>query len=358
MEQLLSIFKISVYHNSGYELTLGHLMILVIGILAILIVNFILSSFIKRSKLIVGLGDKFKKIVQRIIRYIIWILGIILLLKLINLDTKRFFAFELYKGDELTITVQKIFIIFFIILFIRMVVLVVDFIMNRRVEQNNLDIGKSNSIIKIVKYLIWMLGVLIAISSTGIELTFVIASVSALLVGIGFGLQNIFNDFFSGIIILFDGSVKVNDVVQFDDNVGRVVEIGLRTSHVLTRDNIILIVPNSHLTQSNIINWSLMDQKSRFNVGVGVAYGSDVSLVEKVLLKCADAVNDIEQHPKPFVRFEAFGDSSLDFKIYFWSSNNFEVENIKSKLRFEIDKGFRENNITIPFPQRDLHIIK
>ena len=104
-----------------------------------------------------------------------------------------------------------------------MVVLVVDFIMNRRVEQNNIDVGKSNSIIKIVKYLIWTLGILIAISSTGLKLTFVIASVSALLVGIGFGLQNIFNDFFSGIIILFDGSVKVNDVVQFERNVGRVV---------------------------------------------------------------------------------------------------------------------------------------
>ena len=135
-------------------------------------------------------------------------------------------------------------------------------------------------------------------------------------------------------------------------------EIGLRTSHVVTRDNIILIVPNSHLTQNNIINWSMMDQKSRFNVSVGVAYGSDVRLVETVLLQCADAVSDIEQTPKPFVRFDEFGDSSLNFKIYFWSSNNFEVENIRSQLRFEIDKGFRENNITIPFPQRDLHIIK
>ena len=100
MEELLSIFKISIYHSSGYELTLGHLIILVIGILTNLIVSTILSSIIKRSKLILGLGNKFKKIVQRIIRYIVWIVGIVLILKLINLDTQSFFAFVLYKGEE------------------------------------------------------------------------------------------------------------------------------------------------------------------------------------------------------------------------------------------------------------------
>lgn len=139
--------------------------------------------------------------------------------------------------------------------------------------------------------------------------------------------------------------------------VGRVKDIGVRTTKVVERDNIILIIPNSKFTSDNVINWSHMDQKSRFNVAVGVAYGSDVRLVEKVLLECANECNEVVKNPHPFVRFEDFGDSSLDFKLFFWSSNSFFVEQTKSKLRFAIDQKFRENGVTIPFPQRDLHIM-
>ena len=122
--------------------------------------------------------------------------------------------------------------------------------------------------------------------------------------------------------------------------VGRVIRIGIRTSKIKTRDDVVIIVPNSKLVNDNIINWSHMDKKTRFNVKVGVAYGSDVKLVKNLLLKCAVGNHDIYENPIPFVRFLDFGDSSLDFQLFFWVKNSFAVENIKSDLRFSINQCF------------------
>jgi small-conductance mechanosensitive channel len=161
------------------------------------------------------------------------------------------------------------------------------------------------------------------------------------------------------LLILFEGNLKVQDVVQMEDGtIGRVMEINLRTSKIETRDDYIIIVPNHRLISNNIINWSHMESLTRFHVGVGVAYGSDTLQVEKALLDCANDHPDIAAAPKPFVRFINFGDSSLDFQLYFWTKRTFRVENIKSNLRFRIDQEFRKNNIRVPFPQRDVHILQ
>jgi len=137
-----------------------------------------------------------------------------------------------------------------------------------------------------------------------------------------------------------------------------VKNIGFRTTKIENRDNIIMIIPNSRFIGENVINWSHIEQKTRFSVDVGVAYGSDVELVKKVLLECAYKHQEVTDYPKPFVRFLDFGNSSLDFQLYFWTDNAFRVENIKSDLRFAINNIFKKNGITIPFPQRDVHIKK
>jgi small-conductance mechanosensitive channel len=196
------------------------------------------------------------------------------------------------------------------------------------------------------------------LDTLGIRLTLLLAGSAALLVGIGLGLQQVFKDIVSGFFLLFEGNLKVGDVVELEGDVGIVKEIGFRTTKIENRDNIILIIPNSKFIGENVINWSHIEQKTRFSVDVGVAYGSDVELVKKVLLECARDHQEVTEYPKPFVRFDDFGNSSLDFQLFFWTDNAFRVENIKSDLRFAIDKKFRENKITIPFPQRDVHIKK
>jgi small-conductance mechanosensitive channel len=204
--------------------------------------------------------------------------------------------------------------------------------------------------------LLWVIAIALVLETMGVKVTILIASSAALLVGIGFGLQHVFSDIVSGLIILFDGSLHITDVVEVDDMVGKVQNIGLRTTVVTTRDNVNVIIPNHKFTSDNLINWSHIEKKTRFNIDVGVAYGSDVMLVKQLLLQCAENHKSIESNPKSFVRFNNFGDSSLDFQLYFWTKMSFEVENIKSDIRFAIDDAFRKNDVVIPFPQRDVHM--
>jgi small-conductance mechanosensitive channel len=159
------------------------------------------------------------------------------------------------------------------------------------------------------------------------------------------------------VAILFEGSLKVGDVVEIQAGiVGKVVEIGLRTSKIETRDNIVMVIPNSKFVTDIVINWSHMEKKTRFHVDVGVAYGSDVDKVTRILLECAQNQEKISASPKPFVRFNDFGDSSLDFQLFFWTTETFRVEFIKSEIRYKIDAAFRAQGVHIPFPQRDVHI--
>ncbi len=210
----------------------------------------------------------------------------------------------------------------------------------------------------ITKYLIWVVAITMMLQSLGLKVTVLVASSAALLVGAGMGLQQIFKDIISGIFLLFEGVIKVDDVVELDEFVGKVMEIGIRTTKVITRDNIVMIIPNSKFIENNVINWSTMDETTRFSVKVGVAYGSDVGLVEKLLLSCAEEHSEISGKLRPRVRFEDFGDSSLDFQLFFYTDSGFLVEWIKSDLRHCIDRKFRENGIQIPFPQRDVHMRK
>ena len=197
------------------------------------------------------------------------------------------------------------------------------------------------------------------LESLGVEISILLASIAALLVGVGLGIQQLFNDLASGIILLIERKLRIDDVIQLEDGeVGKVTNIGLRTSEIKTRDDIIMIIPNSKFVNDKIINWSHIDQNTRFHVNVGVAYGSDVNIVTECLLKCAHEHSEVSKSPEPFVRFEDFGDSSLDFQLFFWVEKSFIVERIKSDIRYLIYKAFDDHKIQIPFPQRDLHIIE
>lgn len=211
---------------------------------------------------------------------------------------------------------------------------------------------------KLVSYFVYTLAVLFALETVGIDVTILLAGSAALLVGIGLGVQQIFNDFTSGIILLFGGTVRVGDIVEFDQTVGRVIEIDFRTSKIKTRDGITLIVPNSHLVSDNVINWTEGDDLTRFAVEVGVAYGSDTSLVERLLREVAEAHQSVSKERPVRVQFANFGDSALEFRLLFWAENTWEIEFVRSQLRFQIDQKFRENNVRIPFPQRDVHFYR
>ena len=329
--------------------------VLVILFLSI-IVNQLLVRVVKHYEKKTHIPGRFSRFIRQGIRVLVWLVAFILILEVLHIDYHTVLRFSLYSTDKFTVRVYNFFIIFVIVYFTKILILLLEHLMDLRIARRKLDRGREKSFMQILKYVIWSIGLVIISSSLGFQMTIVIASVSALLVGVGFGLQHIFNDFFSGIIILFDGSIKVDDVVEVEGVIGRVLEIGLRVSTILTRDNVVIIVPNSRFTGEKVINWTHNEELTRFYVAVGVAYGSDVRLVERILLAAADSHEQIEKVPKPFVRFNDFGESSLDFQLYFWTANDFLVENVKSDLRFIIDDEFRKNQVQIPFPQRDLHL--
>lgn len=222
-----------------------------------------------------------------------------------------------------------------------------------------LDQGRRLAIFQIGKYILYLVALLLILTSLNINLSVLVASSAALFVGIGLALQNTFSDIAAGIVILVDRTVEVGDMVVIDSLKleGKVVEIRLRSTVVETQDLMTVIVPNSRFTTTNVVNWSFNDRETRFRVKVGVAYGSNVGQVRKILVQAAKSHGLILKKPEPRVRFTEFGESSLDFELLFWTNRVLEYQDIKSDLRFMIEAEFRKSNISIPFPQRDLHIV-
>lgn len=218
------------------------------------------------------------------------------------------------------------------------------------------DTVKKYTFYSIVKYITLVFASVIGLQILGVDLSVLMAGSAALLVGIGLGLQNLFSDFISGIILLVGSSIKVNDVIEVNSLVCKVKEINFRTTTVYTRDDKYIILPNTDLTKGQLINWTHSEISSRFKIRVGVDYSSDVATVMKIMEHATKVQEGIQKEPKPFVRFVDYGSSSIDFEVYFWSEEVFRVEQIKSDIRVRIFKLFAENNVTIPFPQRVMHI--
>ncbi len=235
------------------------------------------------------------------------------------------------------------------------------FVFRRAIERprnvpDSQDRKRRHSIFLILKYFIWVIGIVIVLEVLGVKVTILLAGSAALLVGIGLGLQSIFSDFISGLFLLFEGTIKVGDIIEADGVVGKVMEINLRNSKVLTRDGVTIIIPNSKFVVEKVINWTHNADSVRFNVELRVALGSDVEEVISSLTETLREHSQVEKEPTPFVRFVAFGESSLDFQLIFWTKETFLVENVKSDIRRMVYKKLKEKNIVIPFPQRDLHI--
>jgi small-conductance mechanosensitive channel len=224
-------------------------------------------------------------------------------------------------------------------------------------KRTKLDIGAQQAIGTVTRYIILFVGFLIIIQTVGIDLTTLNVLAGAIGIGIGLGLQNIANNFISGLIILFERPIKVGDRVEVGGLHGRVVTIGARSTAIRTNDNITVIVPNSKFISENVVNWSFGDEKIRFKVPVGVGYDSDVDLVERLLLEAANENEDVLKEPPPSVRFIEFGDHALNFELRAWSHARLHRPGLfKSNLNFAIIRKFRDHGIEIPNQQHDIHL--
>ena len=216
--------------------------------------------------------------------------------------------------------------------------------------------GARIAISTLIQYVVILCGTLFLFSVLGLDLTKLTIILGALGVGIGLGLQGIVNDFFSGLILLFEQPVRVGDTVELDGHWCEIRQIGLRSVNVLTVEQANIIVPNSDLIRNHITNWTLGNHKVRISVQVGVAYGSDVAVVMSTLIESAKVHEQVLNKPVPEVIFSDFGESTLDFELRIWTMDANARLRIASELRLEINKRFQEANIEIAFPQRDIHI--
>ncbi|NQT68676.1 MAG: mechanosensitive ion channel [Desulfobacteraceae bacterium] len=215
--------------------------------------------------------------------------------------------------------------------------------------------GLQDSITTISIYVMWGLGVILALSVLGVSTTSLTVVFGALGVGLGFGLQAIFNNFVSGIILLFERPIQVGDAVEVQGVWGEVKKINVRATVVQTFDNASLIIPNSEFISSQVTNWSFKEPSLRRKVSVGVAYGSDIELVRKTLIEIAGQVPHVHKNPKPDVLFDDHGDSALIFTLRYWTTIKYYYIT-STDIRFALDRLFRERDIEIAFPQRDIHI--
>ena len=258
-------------------------------------------------------------------------------------------------GTKITI-INIAYLVIFLVFFIFVSRIIRDTLQNRILPRTRLDIGARASFVNIVIYTFWILAIYTGINILGINLSSLAFMAGALGIGIGFGLQNVVNNFVSGIILLFDPSIQVGDMVQIGDDWGTVNRINIRTTIIQTFDNASLIIPNSEMISNKVTNWSFKDPKVRRQVDVGVAYGSDVQLVHKILLQIVNDMPEIMNDPAPRVDFTDFADSALIFRVRFWITSPEFWLAAPTELRFKIDEEFKKNGIEIAFPQQDIHI--
>jgi len=258
-------------------------------------------------------------------------------------------------GTKISI-VNVAYLIIFLVFFTFLSRIIREALQNRVLPRTRLDIGARASFVNVVIYAFWVLAIFTGINILGINLSSLAFMAGALGIGIGFGLQNVVNNFVSGIILLFDPSIQVGDMVQIGEDWGTINRINIRTTIVQTFDNASLIIPNSEMLSNKVTNWSFKDPKVRRQVDVGVAYGSDVQLVRKILLEIVGDMPEIMNDPAPRVDFTDFGDSALIFRVRFWISSPEFWLGAPTELRFRIDEEFKKNGIEIAFPQQDIHI--
>lgn len=270
----------------------------------------------------------------------------------------HFFSTKLFSLGSSDITLGTIaYLLFSIIALIYISNRLSRFISNSVLKRYTTTASTAHTVSTIVKYIILVIGLMIIIQTAGIDLSTLSILAGALGVGIGFGLQNITNNFISGVIILFEQPIKVGDRIEVADIKGDVTKISARATTVLTNDNISIIVPNSEFISSTVINWSHNDRNVSFRFPVGVSYKEDPAKIQKLLLEVAAENQGVLDQPSPQVLFDEFGDSSLNFLLRVWTIEYTSRPNIlKSELYYSIFKKFKEHGVEIPFPQRDLHL--
>ena len=344
--------------------------------LAVIVVTFILhrliQRFLKRHLNNARIKIKGTKITfLRFLNQIVYLLAFIVAFQAFRIENDSISIVEFLKYDIIPSFTEDGFTLSFIDLLTVIIIFSVSrfvinifrvYIDNRFKDNPDFDEGTKYVYVQLAKYLIYTFAIVSSLQVIGFNLSVLLAGSAALLVGFGFGIQDIFRDMMSGILLLFEGTIKVGDIIRVSNPnsqepmIARVLKINVRTTKIESRDGNTLIIPNSMLTQNEVENWSFGSDLTRFHIDVGVAYGSNTELVRELLKQAALSHPEVKKTKPIIVRLLSFGDNALEMQLSFWADKSWQVELHKSEIRFEIDRLFRQHNVDIPFPQRTLHV--
>ena len=234
----------------------------------------------------------------------------------------------------------------------------ISFLIGRRLARTSLRPDVIYAMKKVAYFALLVLVTLTALNILGVPLTAFAFATGAIAIGIGFGAQNIINNFISGWILLAERPIRIDDFIELGDFKGTVEQIGTRSTRIRRTDGVHLLVPNSQLLEQTVVNWTLIDHEIRSSIRVGVAYGSPTRRVEELIYQAIAERSDIKKSPAPLVVFEDFGDNALIFDVYFWCdvAGERDLRQVRSQVRFRITELFEAADIVIAFPQRDVHL--
>ncbi|MDO4695461.1 mechanosensitive ion channel family protein [Porphyromonas sp.] len=270
-------------------------------------------------------------------------------------DVMHFVVFDVQGSNFTVLTLLYVLIASLLLVWgTRKLSLLLDrHVLGRRISER----GTRLAIVSIIRYCVLVAGFVLIFDSAGFSLGAFSWLLGALGVGLGFGLQNITSNFVSGIIILFERPIKVGDRIQVGNVSGDVVEISMRSTTIVTNDNISVIIPNNEFINGNVTNWSHNDRLVRFHYPVGVSYKENPAQVKEIVLGIAKKHPGVLQHPAPDFWFVEYGDNSLKFELVVWTSSYIQRPIVlKSELYYEIFGEFAKHGVEIPYPQRDIHI--
>ncbi len=260
-----------------------------------------------------------------------------------------------FKGFKLSLlSLAWLFLIYF---FVTVLLRIFKVILHRNfVKRNIIDRAREFTIYSLVRYVVFTLTLLVMLGTLGVKISWLFGAGIPLLVGIGLGLQSLFKDFIAGIVLSYEGSVKVGDVIELNGMMALVRKIDLRTSKIETGDGVFIIMPNSKLLDDKVVNWSHNRKYTRLSFSITLAYGTDTATARHLIYQVLIANPNVCQSPKPVIRLDDFAEHGLKFKMLFWSTQPWDMEDIKSDIRFALEKALKERNIEIPYPKLDLHV--
>jgi len=361
-----NILDFALIRQGNFAFTLFNVLVFVI----LFLIGKLFIAYIKRYFKAKQLTDKQLKIegreiaVWKLVKQMIWLAIIyigFLSLRLNNsqLEITGILKLEFFRFETFHIAVYHIFVVIAVVVLARISLSFLKVWLLRTVSRNqNLDQGTQYVYIQLAKYFVYGISAIIILRSLGMSMTLFLGGTAFLLVGVGLGLQHIFSMYISGFLLLFEGALKVGDIIEIPlngkDVVAKIIEINLRTSKIETRDGMILVVPNNKLTHESVNNWTYGSQLTRFTIPVTVKYGTDLNVVKEILIRCASAHPSVSDQREVFVRFLHFGKDGFELDVVFWASQNFYIEIHKSDIRFAIESEFKKYGIEVPLHQMEI----